>query len=284
MIRFGPSGNSIAFYEDGHKHTYEAMAWISHMGLNAYEYSFGRGVRIGEQSAAKIKEEAEKYGIALSVHAPYYINLASDDAEKFEKNLAYFVESSRAAKWLGATRVVFHPGSCAKIERGQALSFTRRNLTQILARMDDMGYGDLVYCPETMGKHNQLGSLEEVVALCHVDARILPTIDFGHLHTRGLGALQTTEDFEAVLQALFSGIGAARTRKMHVHFSKIEFTKMGEKAHRTFDEEGFGPDFALLAPLLVKYDMQPTIICESNGTMAKDACAMKELYENEKAR
>lgn len=121
MIKFGPSGNSAAFYDEGHKHTYEAMEWVHNMGLNAYEYSFGRGVRIKKDSANKIAAEAEKFGIALSVHAPYYINLASDDEEKFQKNISYFADASEAACWLNADRVVFHPGSRAKLK--EALRF-----------------------------------------------------------------------------------------------------------------------------------------------------------------
>ncbi len=279
MIKFGPSGNSQAFYDAGYKSTFQAMKWVSEQGLTAYEYPFGRGVRISEAAADKIRSEAEKYGMTLSVHAPYFINLAIDDAEKLEKNVGYFADASRAAKWLGAQRVIFHPGSCAKIDRTWAFEQTKKNFAYILSVMDDMGYGDLTYCPETMGKINQIGNLEEIIELCNIDERVIPTIDFGHLHTRGVGCINTAEDFEKILTSLIDGIGHDRTKRMHVHFSKISFTKMGEKAHVTFADEGFGPDFAQLAPLLKKYDLEPTIICESAGTMAQDACTMKKLYE-----
>ena len=126
-----------------------------------------------------------------------------------------------------------------------------------------------------------------MIELCGIDERVLPTIDFGHLHTRGLGAINTSEDFEKILLKLIDGIGYERTRDMHVHFSKIAFTKMGEKAHVTFADEGFGPDFAQLAPLLVKHELYPRILCESKDTMAMDAVAMKKMYEealNEQGR
>lgn len=279
MIKFGPSGNSQAFYDAGYKSTFQAMKWVAEQGLTAYEYPFGRGVRISESAAEKIRAEAEKYGITLSVHAPYFINLAIDDAEKLEKNVGYFADASRAAKWLGAKRVIFHPGSCAKVDRQWAFEQTKKNFAYILSKMDEMGYGDLTYCPETMGKINQIGNLEEIIALCSLDERVIPTIDFGHLHTRGVGCINTPQDFEEILTALIDGIGHERAKKMHVHFSKIAYTKMGEKAHVTFADEGFGPDFAQLAPLLKKHDLEPTIICESAGTMAQDACTMKKLYE-----
>lgn len=282
MILFGPSGNSEQFYEEGFKHTYEAMAWVAGMGLNAYEYSFGRGVRIGEKTAAIVREEAEKNGIAMSVHAPYFINLATDDDEKRQKNLDYFLESARAAKWLGADRVVFHPGSCAKMDREQAFMLTVQNFAWILQKLDEAGQGDLTYCPETMGKVNQLGNLEEIIQLVSLDDRVLPTIDFGHLHARDRGAINSPEDFEAILKALIGGIGFERTKNMHVHFSRIEFTAMGEKQHRTFADEGFGPYFEHLAPMLLKYGLEPRIICEAKGTMAMDALAMKRIYEEAK--
>ncbi len=280
MIRFGPAGNSDAFYEAGYKHTYQAMKWLADMGLNAYEYSCGRGVRLKPETAEQIRNEAERCGIALSLHAPYFINLANADPEKFQKNIEYFVESAKAAKELGAKRIVFHPGSPAKEERRSAFARCRDNFSRILCLMDEMGYGDLIYCPETMGKVNQLGDLEEIIELVCLDERVLPTVDFGHLHARGIGAINTPQDFDIIIQKLKQGIGVERLRKIHVHFSKIEYTVMGEKRHRIFDEDGFGPDFSMLAPILVKEKMEPVIICESKGTMAKDALTMKQIYQN----
>ena len=284
MIRFGPSGNSAEFYEAGYKHTYEAMKWIAEKGLTAYEYSFGRGVRIGEATAEKIRGEAQKYGIAMSVHAPFFINLATDDDEKIAKNEVYFLESAKAAKLLGADRVVFHPGACAKMERATAVELTKKNFAHMLDVLDEAGFGDITYCPETMGKINQVGDLDEVIELCRLDERVLPTIDFGHLHTRGLGAINSEADFEAILLRLIDGIGFERTRDMQVHFSKIAYTKMGEKAHVTFADEGFGPDFSQLAPMLVKHSLEPRILCESKDTMAMDAQAMLEMYNNARER
>jgi len=278
MIRFGPSGNSEEFYAQGHKHTFEAMEWLKNMGLNAYEYSFGRGAHIGESAAKLICKKAEENGIALSVHAPYYINLAADSPEKFDANVRYFQEASRGASWLGAKRVVFHPGSPMKQNRNEAFQRVRANLISMLEIMDEMGYAGLQYCPETMGKINQIGNLEEVIELVNIDERVLPTIDFGHLHSRGLGALNTKQDFEDIILRLENGIGKEKTANMHIHFSKIEYTSMGEKQHRTFADEGFGPDFLQLAPVIVEHNLSPTIICESKGTMAKDALAMKKMY------
>lgn len=281
MIRFGPAGNSQAFYDEGHKHTYEAPEWLYKQGLNAFEYSFGRGVKLKQDTAEKIREQAERFDIAMSVHAPYYINLANSEPEKFEKNLAYFRESTIAAGHLGAKRIVFHPGSCAKMDRGQAFSNVCDNLKNILAELRAEGYDDFLYCAETMGKINQIADLEEVGILAQLDDCIYPAIDFGHLNARTLGGLKRKEDYETVLKSLFGSAGEEKTRHMHVHFSHIQYTDKGEKMHLTFADEQWGPFFGPLAELL-KADlaMQPVIICESSGTQAKDAVEMKQVYED----
>lgn len=117
--KFGPAGNSDSFYQEGHSATVEMPKWISERGLDCFEYSFGRGVRMGAEGAKAIRAEAERYGIQLSVHMPYFINLAVEDEEKKKKNLGYFVDSLKAAEALGAKRAVFHPGSASGGNRGR---------------------------------------------------------------------------------------------------------------------------------------------------------------------
>lgn len=186
-IRFGPAGNSDSFYAAGYKRTADAPAYLQAMGLDALEYSFGRGVRMSQETAQAIREAAQAAGIALSVHLPYFINLAVREPEKQEKNLQYFRDGLLAARAMGASRAVFHPGS-ARGDRGEALARACGLLADILAALDQEGLLDTVtLCAETMGKINQLGSLEEVLSLCRVDPRIWPAVDFGHLHCRGWG-------------------------------------------------------------------------------------------------
>lgn len=85
MIKFGPSGNSESFYNEGHKSTVEAPKWVKERGLDIYEYSFGKGVLMGENTAKLIGAEAQKYGVEITAHAPYFINFANPDDEKGEK-------------------------------------------------------------------------------------------------------------------------------------------------------------------------------------------------------
>lgn len=282
-IRFGPSGNSDSFYAQGHTSSLEMPAWIAGMGLNAFEYSFGRGVRLSEAKASEIAALAAENGVQMSVHMPYFINLAVEDAEKKEKNIGYFLDSLRVARALHASRAVFHPGSASGGSRDAILCRAMVFFREIISVIDAEGLGDITLCPETMGKINQLGDLAEVIALCGVDERVLPTIDFGHLYCRTLGGIRSQEDYAQILDTLENGIGTERAKRTHVHFSRMEYTKGGEKQHRTFAETQYGPDFEPLAALFARRAYTPVCICESKGTMAEDACAMRDMYLAAKA-
>ncbi len=279
MTKFGPSGNEEAFYAAGNKSSVQMPAYVSGMGLDAYEYQCSKGVKITQPTAEKLGAAAKEFGIALSIHAPYYINLATDDEEKRQKSIKYITDTMQAAVWMGATRIVVHSGACAKMTREAAMEYAKRTLSMALQAADELGLGHIHICPETMGKINQLGDLNEVMELCKLDERLLPTIDFGHLNARTFGGIKTIDDYAAILDTIEHALGHARLDSFHAHFSRIEFTQPGgEKKHHTFDDVEYGPDYQPLMELLAKKDISPTIICESAGTMAQDALRMKTAY------
>ena len=279
MIRFGPAGNSDSFYAQGYKASWQAPAWLRGMGLSAYEYSFGRGVQLKEDMADKIAGYARENDIAVSAHAPYFINLANSDPEKREGSFRYIIDSARLVTLLGGDRVVVHVGAMMKLEREEAIQNCREGIQEAYRRLDDMGLSHVHLCPETMGRPSQIGDLKETLAFCLLDERLIPCIDFAHLHALGHGALNSTEDFAAVLDTIEATLGLERARTIHVHFSTIEFGSAGEKRHRTFADEKFGPRFELLAPLLKERGYEPRVICECHGTMAEDAKTMMGIYQ-----
>jgi deoxyribonuclease-4 len=280
-IRFGPAGNADSFAAAGFRATVDAPAWLAGMGLNAYEYQCGRGVNIGTETANKIGAAARAHGIQLSLHAPYYINLSSEEPERMEKNVAYVLESCRAARDLGARRMVVHCGGLGKRTRVRAMENTRENVRRILTAMEEAGYTEQIVCLETMGKQSVIGSAEEICALVAMDDRLMPCIDFGHLNARTVGGCNSYEAFAAVLDLMENTIGHARTRVFHSHFSKIEYTQKGEYKHLTFADTRYGPEFEPLARLVAERDYAPTFICESAGTQAEDALTMKQMYEKQ---
>lgn len=280
-MRFGPSGNSQSFFDQGHKATVEQPQWLhDHFGLTAFEYSLGRGVRITEKSARAIGEAFNQYGIQTSVHAPYFINLATEDETKQANCLRYFEQACRAAQWMGAKRVVFHPGAVGKLERERAVENIIALLPSILCRLEEQGLlRGVTLCPETMGKIGQIGDVDEVLRICQTDERLIPCVDFGHLYARRLGQFGDMDSFAAVLDALEQTLGPDRAKSMHVHFSRIEYTKGGEKRHWNYEDVQYGPDFEPLAALLAERQYDAVVICESSGKMAEDAAVFRDLYE-----
>ena len=222
-------------------------------------------------------------GIALSVHAPYYISMSSLEEDKRLHSIDYLLQSCALVKALGGRRVIFHAGSCGKQSREEALEKALDTMARAVKACDEAGFEDCILCPETMGKVNQLGTLDEVLALCEVDPRITPCIDFGHLYARSCGVqfadATAAADYAALLDTLATRLGDDRAVHFHAHFSRIAYTKGGEKCHLTFADTEFGPPPAPLMQLLKTRGLAPTIICESAGTQAEDAAALKKLYE-----
>lgn len=280
MIKFGPSGSCELFASQGYTRTIQEAKWLSDLGLDCFEYSFGRGVRITEKTATEIGEEFKKYNIEFSVHAPYFINLATLEEDKAENNHAYIFSSLKALRQFGGKRCVFHPGSPLKAERGDAMDVLMKRLDLVMELKHELGYDDLWLCAETMGKKSQLGNLEEVIRMCKGYDTLLPCIDFGHLNARDCGSIKSYDDYKRIIDALADGLGDFKTINMHVHFSKIQYTDKGELRHLTFEDEKYGPDFEPLLRVISDYKLEPYIACESAGTQTIDAIAMKNYYKS----
>ncbi len=276
--RFGTAGLSASYAAAGNKNSLNAAAYTASFGLDAFEYQAGRGVRLAAATAAVLTQTGAAYGIQYSIHAPYYISMASMEEDKRLASLRYLRESAAAVRMLGGQRVVFHPGSCGKQSREDAMAKALDTLARAQKMLDDEGYDEIILCPETMGKLGQLGSLEEVLALCGVDARITPCVDFGHLNARTQGAIRTQRDYAEILDAMEAALGDERAHRFHVHFSKIEYTAGGEKRHLTLEDETFGPPYEPLLQLCAQRGLSPVIICESDGVQAEDARTMREYY------
>ena len=272
---FGPGGNSDAFRLAGYKSTLDAPAWIKAKGLDASEYQAGNGITASEATLAKIGEAARAAEIKMSLHTPYYISLSGVEPEKRLKSLDYIAKSLRAAELLGADTIVIHSGSAAKISREEAMSLAKDTLEKVA---DMVGTTSIRLGLETMGKINQLGTLDEVIDLCSVSPMFHPVVDFGHLNARERGYFTDADSYRRIFDRIGERLGDAYARTLHCHFSKIEYTSAGEKKHLTFEDELYGPLFEPLAEAIAKEGLFPRIICESAGTMAEDAIYMKNAY------
>jgi len=280
MTKFGPSGNGDLFYDQGFKSSIDAPSWLKNRGLNAYEYSFSRGFNISEFLASSLGKKCIENGVEISVHAPYYINLANPDEAMIEKSFNYIITSLKYLKIMGGKRLVFHPGTCGKMSRDEAFLLLKSNMIKLKELIEKEGFTDFIICPETMGKSMQLGTYQEVAEICKIAPFFVPALDFGHINCILQGKLKTQKDFDEIFKYLISEIGEEKTKKVHIHFSKIMYGDKGEIKHLTFEDDEYGPEFEPLAKSLKKYEIEPFVICESRGTQAEDANAMKEIFEN----
>ena len=273
---FGPGGNSDAFVKAGLKSTFDAPAWVKEIGLDAYEYEAGNGLSASPKLLAAIGSEVRRVGIKMSYHTPYFISLSGIVLEKRLNSIKYIRESLEAANLLGAKTIVVHTGSAAKISRDEAMRLAADTLVRTLSEVDTYG---IKIGLETMGKINQLGTLDEVIELCRIDSAFVPVVDFGHLNARDLGGVfGTADDYMRVFDKIDRTLGADISKNLHCHFSKIEWSAGGEKRHLTFEDESFGPRFEPLVEAIAKNSLTPTIICESAGTQSDDALTMKKYY------
>ena len=277
---FGPAGQCEASRLVGVNSTEKFLRYLAEKGIHAFEYQCGRGVNVGEEKARPFARLSKELGISISLHAPYYISLASMEEQKRLNSVEYIWKSAAAVDWMGGDRIVGHPGGLGKFTREEALELAKDTLRLAQKKLDEIGLGHVHMCLETMGKINQLGNLEEVISMCELDERMLPCVDFGHMNSRLKGGMNSREEFEALLDEMKVRLGEERTNRMHVHFSKIEYSAGGEVRHLTFEDQVFGPDYVPLMELFVQRKMEPVVICESAGTQTADALAMQLEYQS----
>jgi deoxyribonuclease-4 len=212
-VKFGPAGLG------GVKEAVENLKRYSELGLKACEIAFTYSIYIKrKEDAIKIKKAAKKYGIKLSIHAPYWINLNSDDKEKVKRSRERILRCCEVATWLGTYRVIFHPGYYGG-DRKKAYANIKKEILAIQKEIKKRKYTPKL-APETTGRVNVFGSVDEIYRLCEeTDCEFC--IDFSHILAR-----YKSYNFEEVLKKF------AKHKKLHIHFSGIEHGEKGEKHHK----------------------------------------------------
>ena len=233
---------------------------------------------MSEDKAISIGDAFRQAGVEISVHAPYFINFANPDDEMAAKSYGYVLDSAKMVKLMGGKRVVFHPAAQGKATRDEAVALTEERLKILRDYIYLNDLQDLIFCPETMGKLAQIGTVEEIVRFCKIDPVFTPCIDFGHINAREQGSLKTVDDYKTRLQYMIDELGYDRMKHFHMHFSKIMYSAKGEIKHLTFEDTVYGPEFEPLAVALKQLGLEPYIVSESAGTQAEDAKYMKNAY------
>jgi deoxyribonuclease-4 len=277
--RFGPAGVPPLFRAIGAQLA-DVPALLREEELDAFEYQavrWGQKPQMKQQDAERLKAEAEKNDVLLSLHGSYFINLCGKK-EVVEASKRRLIACATAAQWMGAYVVVFHAGFYGILDKKEALRSCIRKLNDVAEAMRALGISSVKLGPETMGRHFQLGTLDEVLTLCEQIEQTQLVIDWSHMHARSGGAFRSVEDFRKVVVRAEERLGTEAVRNMHCHFSKIEFTyKTGEKRHHVLDEPAYGPDFRMLAEVIAEFGLRPVVICET-PLLDVDAVKMRNIF------
>lgn len=251
-----------------------AVMHSNSLGLGTLEIAWVRSVRVSEATCAKIKALGEEHNVALSIHAPYFINLNADD-EEWPKSRKRLMDAAHYGNLAGATDIVFHPGSYFQRPPEEVL---RVALPRLQGCADELrAAGNPVRLrPETMGKSAMLGSLEDTLAMAQAVAGVAPCIDIAHLHARpGDGSVNTYDEFAAILERVAAALGQQGLQTLHIHISGIEYGPKGEKNHVTLEEGDLRYRDFLRA--LADYNCGGRILCES-PIMEEDALLLKREW------
>jgi len=217
MIKFGPAGLGPV------KDAEETLEEYHRAGLKACEIAFTYSIYIKKkEDAERIGKKAKELGIELSIHAPYWVNLNSHEKEKRESTKKRILGCCEVAHWLKAKAVVFHPGYYGKDKEG-AYENIKEGILDIVDELKKKKW-DVDLCPETMGKINVFGSLEEISRLVK-DTGCSFCIDFAHILARDKEVDYTR------IQELFPG------KRWHCHFSGIVYGEKGEKNHKKTEKK-----------------------------------------------
>lgn len=267
MLRVGTAG--IPHTSSSHN-TLSGIRRVKALGLEAMEVEFVRGMRMAEDTARAAGAVAKELDVALSAHAPYYINLASDALVKRKNSVRFIVDTARIAHHLDATPVVFHPGYYSKTSDTYALMREGIKMIRELVAAQSWSVGLAI---ETMGRQATFGTLDEIIRLCEEIEGIIPALDFSHMHARGNGCLRTQRDFAAVFDQLEARLGLD---SYHIHFTGVEYKNGNEKRHLVMAESDL--DLSLLANELLVRGCGATLISESPN-LEVDALKMKAMLD-----
>lgn len=268
-IYLGSAGIPIRSKE---RSTLAGIGALKDIGLNAMEVQFVRGVKMAPDEAGRVGKLARQLGVALSVHAPYFVNLCNP--EKRAASEQRILDAAERAHYLGANVCTFHPGYYGKLPHAQAFQMVKESCQSMSSKIKNQGW-DVRLGLETMGKQSQFGTAQEIVKICEEVEGCVPVVDWAHIYARQGGQI----DFGAI----FDTIEPLKLSHIHSHFTCVEFTPTGvegqgnEKRHLTLDRKE--PDFEPLVAEILRRGIDITLICES-PILEEDTLALKGLFES----
>jgi deoxyribonuclease-4 len=244
------------------------------LGLMALELGWVNAVRVTEATCSLIRQTASEQGVAISVHAPYFINLNADEVE-WPKSRKRLMDAAHFGNLAGATDIIFHPGSYFGRPAEEVLPTAIERLLGCVEELRAAG-NPVTLRPETMGKSAMLGSLEDTLEMSRAIPSVAPCLDFAHLHARvGDGSMNTYDEWARVLEAYGAALGEQGLRSLHIHLSGIEYGPKGERNHLPILESDL--DLQALYRALLAFGCRGRLLCESPA-MEDDALVMRKVW------
>lgn len=294
---FGVAGFPPAFFESQYRKKRENIfEWLKSIKLDWVELQNTYGVKMNEAQAYLYRELSEKYGIGISLHAPYYITLASADEEVVERSIERILQCFKLAEQIGSKRIIFHPGHFPGKEENDRQVAIKKIIDNLNSIASKVPKGIFLY-PETAGKHSQIGSVKEIVSICKSVDYARPCIDVAHVHGFENGSLTSTEKITNILNIIESDLGRKYLEETHFHMYPVEIDHNGEKRHKSFDDridnqqmelfqENFSDRYFPLpehfVSAIVNKRLSPVVICEARDSQDRGALLMKSIYYRKK--
>jgi deoxyribonuclease-4 len=257
QVHFGPAG----YPADAKGKVERVFEILSEAGMTSLEYAAVHGLRTSEEKAKLIGNLAREHNIAMSLHAAYYISIASKDPQIRERSKQRLIKALTFAPWMGVKRIVFHPGTHGGLSREDAHVVIRDSLQNVWEEAGHLGNGAYL-APEIAGKLSMYGSIEQIIRLCQDVDGCIPTIDWAHLYARSQGEVNDKSSYLKIISQFENELGNLFVDNMHFHISAIAYNEKGEASHKPFGGE-WGPDMYPLMEIVHEVGYKPTFICES---------------------
>ena len=276
QVHFGPAG----YPADARGKVEQVFQILVDAGMDALEYAAVHGLRTSEDKAKLIGDLARRHNISMSMHAAYYISIASINPQTRERSKQRLIKALKFAPLMAVKRIVFHPGTYGGLSPEEAHIVIRNSLRSVWEEAGHLGDGAFL-APEIAGKLSMFGSVEQIIRLCQDVEGCIPTIDWAHLYARRQGELTEKENYLKIMSQFEEELGSLFLDNMHFHISAIAYTKKGEASHKPFGGE-WGPDLYPLMELVHEVGYKPTFICETPNPLQGAIYAKYLLEEIEK--
>lgn len=270
-LNFLTAGMPLSTGKGGYGRAFEIL---SDLNLDGMELEFVHGVRMSDETRELVKKERETRNLILTAHAPFYVNLNSQEEDKVDASVQRIIETGLAAQSTGAFSITFHAAFYMKQDKEVVYQKVKNRISEISKFYHDNNLNVWIR-PETTGKATQWGDLDEIIRLSKEFDNVLPCIDFSHLHARSVGKYNTYDEFSKILETVGNELGQRALDNFHAHLAGIDYGDKGEKKHLIFEESDM--NYKDLLKVLKEFNVKGALVCESPN-IEDDALILKEYY------